>query len=176
MMRIRAGIIAAVALATLGACAPRGEPILMHAAQAHRGPDEFAILPTRPLQPPPDYNSLPQPTPGGRNLVDPDPRSDAYAALGGRAQSPGAGVPAADGALLAHAGRHGVEPGIREQLAAEDLNFRQRNRGRVLERLFGVNAYHRTYARAQGLNQQTELERWREGGRRTPTAPPPETR
>jgi hypothetical protein len=169
MTRIRTGIMAGAALAMLGACAPR-EPILMHAAQTHRGPDEFAILPTRPLESPPDFNSLPPPAPGGRNLVDPDPRADAYAALGGRAQA--AGVPAADAALLAHTTRHGVDPGIREQLAAEDLEFRRRNRGRILERLFGVNVYHRAYGRAQGLDQDTELERWRAVGRRTPAAPP----
>lgn len=172
MTRIRTGIMAGCALAMLAACATRdNEPILMHAAQAHRGPDEFAILPTQPLQPPPDYNSLPEPTPGARNLVDPDPHAEAYAALGGRAPA-ATGVPATDSALLAHAGRHGVEPGIREQLAAEDLQFRQRNRGRILERLFGVNVYHRAYGRAQGLNQDQELDRWREGGRRTPSAPP----
>ncbi len=177
MTRIRTGIMAGLALAMLAGCASRdGEPILMHAAQAHRGPDEFAILPTRPLQAPPDYRSLPEPTPGGRNLVDPDPHADAYAALGGRAPAVGAGVPAADGALLAHAGRHGVQPDIREQLAAEDLRFRQRYRGRVLERLFGVNVYHRTYRRQQGLDNDAELERWRVGGRRTPAAPPAGTR
>jgi hypothetical protein len=175
MTRIRLGIIAGLALTMLGACATRdSDPMLMHAAQSHRGPDEFSILPTRPLQAPPDYSALPQPTPGARNLVDPDPRADAYAALGGRA--PAAGVPAADAALLAHAGRHGVDPAIRAQLAAEDLDFRQRNRGRLLERLFGVNVYHRTYARAQGLDQHGELDRWRAVGRRTPAAPPEGTR
>ena len=177
MTRIRTAVIAGLALTLLGACATRdSDPILMHAAQAHRGPDEFSILPTRPLQAPPDYSLLPQPTPGGRNLVDPDPHADAYAALGGRAPAAAAGIPAADAALLAHAGRHGVDPAIRAQLAAEDLDFRQRNRGRLLERLFGVNVYHRTYARAQGLDQYGELDRWRAGGRRTPAAPPAGTR
>jgi hypothetical protein len=175
MPRIRTVIAAGLAVATLGACASRDSaPILMHAAQTHRGPDEFAILPTRPLQPPPDFNTLPAPTPGGRNLADPDPRGAAYAALGGGA--PAAGIPAADAALLVHAGRHGVDPAIREQLAAEDLQFRQRNRGRILERLFGVNVYHRAYGRAQGLNQDVELERWRAAGRRTPAAPPADLR
>ncbi|WP_209427721.1 DUF3035 domain-containing protein [Pararhodobacter sp. SW119] len=177
MTRIRKGILGGLALAMLAGCATRDpEPTLMHAAQAHRGPDEFAILPTRPLQAPPDYNALPQPTPGGSNLVDPDPRADAYAALGGRGASTGAGVPASDAALLAHASRHGVQSGIREQLAAEDLEFRQRNRGRLLERLMGVNVYHRTYRREQGLDQHAELDRWRVGGRRTPSAPPEASR
>ncbi len=177
MTRIRTAILAGLALTLLGACATRdSDPILMNAAQAHRGPDEFSILPTRPLQTPPDFNTLPQPTPGARNLVDPDPRADAYAALGGRAQPATGGVPAADAALLAHTGRHGVDPAIRQQLAAEDLEFRQRNRGRLLERLFGVNVYHRTYGRAQGLDQHGEVDRWRAVGRRTPAAPPAGTR
>lgn len=177
MTRIRTGLLAALALTMLAACATHErEPILMHAAQSHRGPDEFAVLPTRPLQAPPDFTTLPPPDPGGRNLVDPDPWADAYAALGGRAPAPGGAVPAADAALLAHAGRYGIDPAIREQLAAEDLEFRRRHRGRLLERLFGVNIYHRAYGRAQGLDMYGELERWREAGRRTPAAPPPAVR
>ena len=38
-----------------------------------------------------------------------------------------------------------ARPGIRQELAAADLEFRRNNQGRLLERLFDVNVYFRTY-------------------------------
>jgi hypothetical protein len=152
------------------------DPMLMFAASNHRGPDEFAILPTRPLQAPPSLTALPDPTPGGRNLVDPDPRSDVAVALGGRPiPQDQSGIAAADSALYAHAARHGVPADIRDTLAAEDLEFRRQNNGRLLERIFGVNVYHRAYRR-QGLDRYAELEHWRRNDRATPSAPPDQSR
>ena len=60
---------------------------------------------------------------------------------------------------------------IRDVLAAEDLEFRSRNRGRPLERLFNVNVYYRAYKK-QSLDQHVELERWRKAGVRNVGAPP----
>src|SRR5690606_14313634 len=57
------------------------EPVLLHLKNATRGPDEFSILPTKPLEAPKDFAALPPPTPGGKNLVDPTPDEDAVAAL-----------------------------------------------------------------------------------------------
>lgn len=173
----RSFVAASLALATLGACSSRpDQPILMNIAAAQRGPDEFSILPTEPLQAPPSFTALPTPTPGGSNLVDPNPRAEAIAALGGRAgAAETGGIPAADSALHAHVARHGTSGDIRTQLAAEDLELRQRNHGRVLERLFGANVYNRAY-RDQALDREAELERWRQAGARTPSAPPPGTR
>jgi hypothetical protein len=82
-----------------------------------------------------------------------------------------AAVPASDGALLAYAGRDGVAADIRPTLAEEDVKYRRKNNGRLLERLFGVNVYYRAY-RKQSLDQQAELERWRAAGAGTPSAPP----
>ena len=169
---MRATILTALATLMVAGCAgSRGEPGLMNLGSS-RSPDEFSILPTQPLQAPPDFSSLPEPSPGGRNLVDPDPRADAVAALGGRVMAErAAGVPASDAALVSHAARHGVQEGIRETLSAEDRQFRQRNRGRALERLFNVNTYQRAYE-SQALDRHAELERWRRAGARTPAAPP----
>jgi len=169
----RSFVAAGLALATLGACSSRSDqPILMNITAAQRGPDEFAILPTQPLQAPPSFSALPTPTPGGSNLVDPNPRSEAIAALGGRAGAvETGGIPAADSALHAHAARYGTSGNIRAELAAEDLEHRQRNNGRLLERLFGANVYNRAY-RDQALDREAELERWRRAGARTPSAPP----
>lgn len=167
------GWAAALAAALmLAACGGGGEPRLMNFTSAGDGPDEFAILPTRPLEMPPDLGALPEPTPGGTSRTDPQPFADAVSALGGNPAALGAtAVPAADAGLMARAQRFGVTPGIRDQLAAEDLEFRRRNRGRLLERVAGVNVYFRAY-RPMALDRHAELDRWRAAGARTPAAPP----
>ena len=165
---------AAVAILTLAACGNSNDvPTLMNVRQPGAGPDEFAILPTKPLVIPENLAELPAPTPGGANRTDPTPTADAITALGGKPGAAGAGVPAADGALVSQAGRYGVTPGIRQTLASEDLELRRDNNGRVLERLFNVNVYFRAYE-PQSLDQVRELERWRARGVRTESAPPPQ--
>lgn len=155
-----------------GCAAPDREPRLLNVTSGQTTPDEFAILPTKPLETPPNYASLPEPAPGGTNRVDPTPLADAVAALGGRPSAlTRAGVPAGDGALLAQAGRFGLTPSIRTDLAAEDLEYRRKNDGRLLERMFNVNVYFRAYA-PLSLDQYAELERWRRAGVPTPSAPP----
>ena len=62
-------------------------------------------------------------------------------------------------------------PDIRETLAVEDLEYRRKNNGRVLERLFKVTVYYRAYAQ-QALDPQAELAHWRALGLPTPSAPP----
>lgn len=166
---MRAGPMAAagLALGLLAAC-EGGAPELMN-LRAGEGPDEFAILPPKALQLPPDSAALPEPTPGGANLTDPDPRADAIAALGGDPDG-GAG---GDAGLINHTGRYGRSADIRATLAAEDYDYRDRNRGRVLERLFNTTVYYRAY-RPMSLDQQAELRRWRARGVATPSAPPPQ--
>lgn len=156
-----------IAVLALAACG-RGDPQLMNFDRsAERGPDEFLVLPTRPLEMPPDLAELPPPTPGGTNRVDPQPEADAIAALGGnieRAQGASSG-------LLAYTTRFGVGEDIRGVLAAEDLEYRRNNDGRLLERLFNVNVYYDAY-RPLALDRYVELERMRAAGIRTPAAPP----
>jgi len=166
-----------VALACLGgfsvsACAGDAVPQLMNLRSPSNGPDEFSILPAKPLELPQDLTALPDPTPGAGNLTDPDPRADAIAALGGSVTKAG-GVPAGDAGLAAYAGRNGVSADIRTTLATEDLEFRKRNNARLLERVFDLNVYFRAYER-QSLDQHAELARWRRAGARTPSAPPPQ--
>ena len=166
-------VIAAVATLVLSACSnSEGNPALMNVRQPGAGPDEFGILPSKPLVIPENLAELPAPTPGGGNLTDPTPNADAIVALGGRPGAPGAGVPASDTGLVGYAGRYGVTPGIRQTLADEDLQWRRDNQGRVLERLFNVNVYYRAYE-TQSLDQVRELDRWRALGVRTQSAPPP---
>ncbi len=173
-MRVRNGgiLVLLAASVALSACSRNSEPRLLNITSTTRGPDEFAILPNKPLQQPESFSELPPPAPGARNLVDPSPNEDAIAALGGNpAAVARGGIPAADGGLVSYASRFGVNGGIRQQLAAEDLEFRRRNNGRPLERMFNVNVYFRAYRR-QALDQYAELERFRRLGVRTPAAPP----
>jgi hypothetical protein len=171
-MTVRQVIFAAlgVAVVSLSACSGTENPILMHAAAQERGPDEFSIVPTRPLEMPTNFSELPTPNPAGSNRVDPQPRADIARALGG---NPAAAVArgTADGGIVTHASRFGRNESIRDQLAAEDLEFRRRNSGRLLERLFSVNVYHNAY-QSMWLDKYAELERWRRVGARTPSAPP----
>lgn len=162
--------LCAVSAFVLAACSNTDTPILMNAAAQQRGPDEFSILPTRPLEMPPTLGALPPPNPGGTNRVDPEPRVDIARALGG---NPAVAVArgTADGGIVNHASRFGREVAIRDQLAAEDLEIRRRNRGLPLERLFNVNVYHNAYE-SMWLDKYAELERWRRAGVATPTAPP----
>lgn len=153
----------------LGACESSGK--LMTLA-SDDGPEEFAIVPSKPLELPPDLAALPAPTPGGSNITDQNPDADAVAALGGNpAQLAAQGVGAGDGALIAHAGRHGVTPGVRQITAQEDAEYRRRNGRRLLEVVARSNVYYRAYRR-QSLDSQAELDRWRPTGVQTPTAPP----
>ncbi len=108
------------------------------------------------------------------NRVDPDPEGDAIRALGGNPER----ANRAAGDVVNYAARFGVTPEIRGTLAAEDLEFRSRNQGRVLERLFNTNVYFNAY-RDQALDRYAELERLRRAGIRTPrprTAPAEDSR
>lgn len=162
---IQAG--AAVALMALVACGEPRDPQLMNIRSQTRSPDEFAVLPVKPLEMPEDIAALPEPTPGAQNRTDPTPEADAVAALGGNVGRARQGDPG----LLAHAGRFGTSGDIRQQLAAEDLAYRRANDGRLLERAFNVNVYFRAYE-PMTLDRYAELERWRRAGVRTVSAPP----
>lgn len=138
------------------------------ARTALSGPDPFMIVPHRPLQEPQDFSALPDPTPGGANRADIDPRADAVVAMGGRPSRISDGVPVSDQALLAHTARFGRDADIRATLLSED----QRRLGGVFRRGRVQGAkYFARYA-DMALNAYTELARFRAAGVATPTAPP----
>lgn len=169
-MRGRLGktVMAFAGLVALTAC--DSDPQLMNIRTD--APDEFAILPTRPLEAPEDYTALPEPTPGGTNLADPQPKADAIAALGGNPERLASGqIYAGEQTLLSYASRYGVPGDIRDVTAAEDLTWREENNGRLLERLFNVNVYYDSY-KPMALDQHLELDRLRGKGIWTPSAPP----
>lgn len=169
------GMIAVMAVA--GCSRKRNtEPPQLLNIKSTGSPDEFQILPTKPLEQPEDYVTLPTPTPGGTNRVDINPNADAVASLGGNPSrvQPGTGISRGDAGLVNYATRFGVAQDIRPILAAEDLEFRRDNNGRFLERALNVNVYFKAYLE-QSLDQHEELERWRRRGVRTPAAPPEES-
>jgi hypothetical protein len=170
-MQARTWLLALMGAAMLSACSHSGTPHLMNLRTGTDGPDEFAILPPKALELPTDLAALPEPTPGGANLTDKDPRGDAVAALGGKSGKLG-GIPAGDLGLVNYANRNGVTQNVREVLAEADLDWRKRHNGRLLERVFAVSVYYKAY-RAFMLDQFAELAYWRGRGVPTPSAPPP---
>lgn len=159
-----------VASLTLAGCSSQGLRDLRNQGD---GPDEFMIIPVKPLTVPDNVELLPAPTPGGANLVDPNPRADAVAALGGNpaALTPTAGVPSSDVALVQHSSRYGVPSNIRETTNQADAEFRDRQSRMTRVRLFPVDRYSQAYQR-EAIDPFIENERFRRSGFGTPSAPP----
>jgi hypothetical protein len=172
-MRLPHGMIL-VAILALSACSARqGDLNLRNLNSPGAGPDEFSVLPGKPLEMPAQMASLPEPTPGGANLTDQNPLADGVAAFGGR---PAALVPqgpsGADSALVQHVSRNGVSGDIRVTLAAEDEEFRRRRSRLTQFRLFrDVDRYHEVYT-GEMTDPAAELRRFRRLGVATPSAPP----
>jgi hypothetical protein len=160
-------LAAALALAAL-ALAGCGEGGLLGGLRttgAVSQPDEFMVLPTRPLEMPPNLAALPAPVPGATNRVAYRPRADAMAALSGRPAAEGAAAPG----LVARVGR--TDPAIRTTLAAEDAEFRRANRPRLLDRWFRRDRGRIVYESVT-LDADAEWRRLRAAGLRVPAAPP----
>ena len=171
-MRLRIAILAITAMG-LSACSGYERDIrLRDVTSMSPGPDEFGILPGKPLQEPTSFTELPTPTPGSANLTDQNPLADGVAALGGRPDRlENKGVPAGDGALVRHASRNGVDPNVRTELAAQDEDFRKRKSRFTRIRIVRQDLYNKVYKR-ETLNARREWNRYRRAGARTPSAPP----
>ncbi len=155
----------------LSACSDKG---LRQLRNPGDGPDEFRVLPVKPLSPPESYTALPTPTPGGTNLVDPNPNADAVVALGGSERALNStAIPSSDGALVTATRRYGVPGDIRQTLAQEDADFRRRQGRLSGVRLFPVDRYSQAYRR-EALDPFDETERFRNYGIGTVSSPPPE--
>jgi hypothetical protein len=167
-----------VAVLALAACGrPDGDLNLRNLSSVGAGPDEFSVLPGKPLEMPAQLDRLPEPTPGGTNLTDQNPLADGVIALGGR---PGAlvpqGVAASDSAMVQHVVRNGSSGDIRATLAAEDTAFQQSRSRFTRFRIFrDVDRYHEVYS-SEMTDPYDELRRFRRMGVPTPSAPPPERR
>jgi hypothetical protein len=127
-------------------------------------PDEFMVLPTRPLEMPESFVALPPPTPGTVNRVDYRPHIEAVVGLTGRPGPVGSG----GSALVAAAGPR--DPAIRTELAQEDVIWRQTHHGRLLERWFSTDREALVY-RPMVLDAPEAFENQRAQGREVPAAP-----
>ncbi|WP_170479452.1 DUF3035 domain-containing protein [Ruegeria arenilitoris] len=171
-MRTPHAIIVLTLAAAVAACSKSG---LRDLQPPGPGPDEFSVLPVKPLTQPQDYAFLPAPTPGGANLTDPTPKADAVVALGGSesALNPNAAIPAGDAALVTASSRYGVPANTRQLVRQEDDEFRKR-RGRWTGlRLFPVDRYAQVYER-QAIDPHAQTRAARQRGIETPSSPPDE--
>ncbi|MEQ9694432.1 DUF3035 domain-containing protein [Shimia sp. SDUM112013] len=168
-MRIKRMVLVGMAL-TLAACS--GDDGLRQLSKPGSGPDEFRILPAKPLEQPTNLTALPVPTPGGVNRTDVDPISDAVVALGGsRSAATSTAISSSDAAMVNYTGRKGRSADIRAATAAEDADFR-RKRGRFANIKLGKQDRYNEVYEQQHLGQFSEQDRWRQAGAPTPAAPP----
>ena len=168
-MRLTIGVMVLIAATGLSACSSKG---LRELDARRNSPDEFLVLPSKPLEAPASYASLPEPTPGGANLTDRNPNAEALAALGGRV-APAGGVPSGEAALVAAASRHGVAPDIRPELSEADAKLRKRNAFLANVKLFRVDRYAEVYDR-EALDANAAASAYRRAGVPVPSAPPAE--
>ncbi|ETX30449.1 DUF3035 domain-containing protein [Roseivivax isoporae] len=172
---VTSGILGAALL--LSACGSRnadGETRLRDLRTYRGTPEEFAIVPNKPLEQPATFAELPAPAPGQANRADATPLEDAVAALGGDpARLAPSGIPASEAQLVAAAGRNGTDAAIRQDLAQADADFRRR-KSIFSWRLVREDQYNRAY-RNQSLDPNTWMDGVRRPGTnlRTPSAPPP---
>jgi len=131
------------------------------------GPEEFAVLPSKPLTIPSNLKNLPVPDLAAGNLADPTPKLDLIEMLGGSIDN-SISIPAKDKNLLKYVSRAGVDTNIREELAKEDRKFLRRMGVLTSVKLFRVDRYNQIY-RKMTLSAPKELERWRSLGVRTPS-------
>jgi len=83
-MKFRPMTLAAICFAVgLSACGQERDPRLLNVKSNTEGPDEFGIIPNKPLVLPEDVSALPAPAPGGKNRTEATPQEDAIVALGG---------------------------------------------------------------------------------------------
>ena len=172
-MRIALGVIVLTAAVAVSGCSGKG---LRELRPPKDGPDDFLVIPSKPLSEPASYAALPPPTPGGSNITDQNPKADAVAALGGKPSAvaaSGSAVPSGDAALVTAASRYGVPQDIRASLAAEDAEFRRKEARTANIKLFPVDRYADAY-RKQTLDPFAVSAWWRSRGVATPSAPPEE--
>ena len=126
-MRLPRSILAVTLAFGVAGCSDIG---LRHLEAPGDGPDEFSVMPVKPLTQPKDYQFLPAPTPGGGNLTDPNPKADAVVALGGNAAAlnTGTAIPSSDAALVTASSRYGVPANTRQVVDTEDAEFRSEAR------------------------------------------------
>lgn len=166
MRLVQIGIL----IGAMGLSACSGGP-LHELVKPGEGPDEFRIVPGKPLQAPESYSELPPPAPGSVNLTDQRPLQESVAELGGNRRSEAGPIPGSDGGVVNYVSRFGRDPSIRQTLAVEDEAFRKRRARFTGFRIVREDRYGLVYRR-ETLDAKEEQLRWRRAGARTPSASP----
>ena len=150
-----------------------GEVKLRKMRSDDKGPEEFSVLPFKPLQTPSNYNMLPEPVPAMGNLADANPKVDAIVALGGKpvVTDNTRKVPTSDQILMRRTNRFGTTPNIRAILAAEDAEIRKKKSRMLRFQLNQKDLYSKVYEK-QTLDAYAELAKFRAAGVLTPAVPP----
>lgn len=139
MMRNRLGhaAVAAVAMLALAGCGRMGNPLETLVAKP-AAPDEFQVITRKPLQMPMAV-ILPEPQPGARSPLDPDPNRDAVVALMGTdTRMAAAGTSAGEQALLSAANAAASDPEIRATLAEDRDGRNEPYEPPLIWELFGL--------------------------------------
>ena len=125
-------VVIVMGLMGLAGCSSGERDMRLHYLKTNSGtPEEFAIVPNKPLETPPAMTALPAPTPGSANRTDQTPKADAVAALGGNpARLNERGTPS-----LRHRSQHpdrACRRRFRASKARVSLQLQDRAAGRVL--------------------------------------------
>jgi len=164
-------VILSVALGLSG-CAQdgnNGRPLL-NLRQSAIAPDEFLVVPQKPLETPSNLSSLPVPDPGAESRAAIDFERNLMRALGGRT-SGASGIPASDVAIVnAARSSFGATDNIRALVRAEDQAFREARSGRI-ERLAKKRLAATIYD-PMLLDPKAELARLKALGVKTPAVLP----
>ena len=163
--RILAAATLLLAATAIAGCQGRGAAGVLRSAGVAGTPDEFMVLPTKPLEMPENLAALPPPLPGVPNRVDFQPKQEAVAGLTGR---PALATTSAT-ALVARAGP--VDPNVRTELASEDVQWRATHHGLFFERMFSRDKAVVVYQQMV-LDAPAEIERLRRIGVEVPPPPP----
>ncbi|WP_111429012.1 DUF3035 domain-containing protein [Rhodobacteraceae bacterium DSL-40] len=159
-------VLLPAALALAGCTGNRSLAGILRNSGVTSTPDEFMVLPTRPLEIPQNLAELPPPTPGQPNRVDYQPQRIAVAGLTGREAPPGT---ASAAPLLARMGP--IDPQIRAKLAVEDADYRSVSHGLFFERMFSRDKLEMMY-RPMILDPGPVYEEMRARGVKVSTPPP----
>lgn len=136
-----------------------------------KGPDEFLVIPTKPLIMPDNYSNIPLPILGMINRVQYEPRKDILRAFGGNPNlSASKKIKSNEIALLRVTTRRGVDQNIRKKLQTEDLALRKSHPLKVLERIAGKSNKSIAY-KGSVLDIELELKRLRKLGIPVTTRP-----
>ena len=120
-------------------------------------PDEFAVIPSAPLQLPGNFAALPEPNPGQRSPLLPDARSEARSILFGEAapEAANARLSPSEAALVSATGA-ASSGNIRQQLDADQAKLEDEQSLYVLDNIFPALRQARGVDRGQLILPEEE--------------------